>query len=179
MLKTIRKILKVGLVSKPIDKKQKLTADEFEVFGNRCQEIIKAKFKSSLAIRHIDAGSCNGCELEIHALNNAIYSIERFGIKFVASPRHADLLLVTGPVAKHMAHALLTTYNAVPDPKLVIAVGNCGVNGGEFGCSYASLGSVNKVIPVDAAIHGCPPSPLTILKGILTILERMQEHAKK
>ena len=124
----------------------------------------------ALCIRQVDAGSCNGCELEIHALNNPIYNIEGLGIKFVASPRHADLLLVTGPVARNMELALKRTYDATPDPKLVVAVGDCGCTGGIFGESYASAGRVANVIPVDVAVPGCPPSPSRILAGILTAI---------
>ena len=121
----------------------------------------------ALAIRHVDAGSCNGCELEIHALNNPYYNIEGLGIHFVASPRHADLLLVTGPVSRHMETALKRTYDATPEPKLVVAVGDCGCTGGVFGESYASCGRVSNVIPVDVAVPGCPPTPLALLQGIL------------
>ncbi|HTS81859.1 MAG TPA: hydrogenase, partial [Myxococcaceae bacterium] len=121
----------------------------------------------ALCLRHVDAGSCNGCELEIHALNNPYYNLEGAGIRFVASPRHADVLLVTGPVSVNMEEALLRTYDATPDPKLVVAVGDCGTCGGIFGESYASRGSVSKVIPVDITVPGCPPSPLAILRGIL------------
>ena len=121
----------------------------------------------ALCIRQIDAGSCNGCELEINALGNPYYNIEGLGIRFVASPRHADLLLVTGPVSKHMAIALRRTYDATPDPKLVVAVGDCGCTGGIFGESYASLGRVANVIPVDVEVPGCPPSPRALLAGIL------------
>jgi len=121
-------------------------------------------------VRHVDAGSCNGCELEIHALSNPYYNIEGLGLKFVASPRHADLLLVTGPVSRHMEIALRRTYDAVPAPKLVVAVGDCGCNGGIFGCGYASLGPVSAVLPVDVAVPGCPPSPLRILQGIVTAI---------
>lgn len=121
----------------------------------------------ALAIRQVDAGSCNGCELEIHALNNPYYNIEGLGIRFVASPRHADLLLVTGPVSRHMEEALRRTWDATPEPKLVVAVGDCGCDGGIFGESYASCGAVAKVIPVDVAVAGCPPAPLDILRGIL------------
>ncbi|MGA1982441.1 MAG: hypothetical protein ABSG84_08205 [Acidobacteriaceae bacterium] len=121
----------------------------------------------ALAIRHVDAGSCNGCELEIHALNNPYYNLEGAGIKFVASPRHADLLLVTGPVSVNMEEALRRTYDAIPDPKLVIAVGDCGTCGGIFGASYATRGSVADVIPVNHTIAGCPPTPIAILAGIL------------
>lgn len=140
--------------------------------GADCQKEIVRVFGKSLAIRMVDAGSCNGCELEIHALNNSFYDIERFGIHFVASPRHADLLLVTGPVSRHMQAALKGTYDATPDPKLVIAMGDCGADGGEFGISYASCGAVANVIPVDAVIRGCPPTPLQLLQGILALLER-------
>ncbi len=128
----------------------------------------------ALTIRHVDAGSCNGCELEIHALNNPYYNLEGLGIKFVASPRHADMLLVTGPVSRNMEVALRRTYDATPEPKLVVAVGDCGCTGGIFGESYASLGRVANVIPVDVAVPGCPPPPAAIMQGILTaVSERM------
>ena len=125
----------------------------------------------SLAIREVDAGSCNGCELEIHALNNAFYDLERFGIRFVASPRHADVLLVTGPVTKNMREALIRTYAATPDPKWVVAVGDCAVNGGIFTGSYAVEGGVSSVLPVDLRIRGCPPRPEQLLRGLLALLE--------
>ena len=128
----------------------------------------------SLSIRQIDAGSCNGCELEIHALNNAFYDIERFGIRFVASPRHADVLLVTGPVTKNMREALERTYTAAPSPKWVVAVGGCAMNGGLFAGSYAVVGGVSQVIPVDLHIRGCPPSPIELLKGLLALLETIE-----
>lgn len=121
----------------------------------------------ALTIREIDAGSCNGCELEIHALNNPYYNIEGLGIKFVASPRHADMLLVTGPVSRNMETALRRTFEATPDPKLVVAVGECACNGGIFGENYASCGQVSNVIPVDVVVPGCPPEPAEILRGIL------------
>ena len=124
----------------------------------------------SLAIREVDAGSCNGCELEIHALNNAYYDLERFGIRFVASPRHADVLLVTGPVTKNMREALERTYNATPDPKWVVTVGDCAFDGGCFAGSYAVVGGVSQVVPVDLHIRGCPPNPTQILKGLLALL---------
>jgi Ni,Fe-hydrogenase III small subunit len=124
----------------------------------------------SLSIREVDAGSCNGCELEIHALNNAYYDLERFGIRFVASPRHADVLLVTGPVTKNMREALERTYNATPDPKWVVAVGDCAFDGGCFAGSYAVVGGVSAVVPVDLHIRGCPPSPTQLLKGLLALL---------
>ncbi|HAN56746.1 MAG TPA: formate hydrogenlyase, partial [Betaproteobacteria bacterium] len=118
------------------------------------------------------AGSCNGCELEIHALSNPYYNLEGLGIQFVASPRHADMLLVTGPVSRHMETALLRTYAAIPEPKLVVAIGDCGCTGGLFGESYASLGRVSNVIPVDIAVPGCPPSPFALMQGILTGISR-------
>jgi Ni,Fe-hydrogenase III small subunit len=129
----------------------------------------------ALCIRQVDAGSCNGCELEIHALGNPVYNIEGLGIKFVASPRHADLLLVTGPVAKNMELALVQAYEATPDPKLVVAVGQCACDGGIFGESYASCGRVSKVIPVDVTVPGCPPRPVDILRGILTAVTARAE----
>jgi len=125
----------------------------------------------SLAIREVDAGSCNGCELEIHALNNAFYDLERFGLRFVASPRHADVLLVTGPVTRNMREALLRTYNATPDPKWVVAVGACAKDGGIFAGSYAVTGGVSAVVPVDLHIAGCPPTPTQLLQGLLGLLE--------
>ena len=125
----------------------------------------------SLSIREVDAGSCNGCELEIHALNNPFYDLERFGLRFVASPRHADVLLVTGPVTKNMRQALLRTYAATPDPKWVVAVGDCAVDGGLFAESYAVLGGVDAALPVDLHIRGCPPTPEQLLKGLIALLE--------
>jgi Ni,Fe-hydrogenase III small subunit len=125
----------------------------------------------SLAIRQVDAGSCNGCELEIHALNNAFYDLERFGLRFVASPRHADVLLVTGPVTKNMREALERTYRATPDPKWVVAVGDCAVDGGIFSGSYAVTGGVSNVVPVDLHIRGCPPAPTAILTGLISLLD--------
>ena len=144
-------------------------ADEaLRALAQRLQEEILGLFAGSLAIRHVDAGSCNGCELEIHMLNNPYYNIEGLGIKLVASPRHADLLLVTGPVSRNMEVALKRTYDATPEPKLVVAVGDCGCDGGIFGESYASCGRVSKVIPVDVAVPGCPPTPIALMQGILT-----------
>jgi Ni,Fe-hydrogenase III small subunit len=125
----------------------------------------------SLSIREVDAGSCNGCELEIHALNNAFYDLERFGLRFVASPRHADVLMVTGPVTKNMRQALERTYAATPDPKWVVAVGDCALDGGLFAGSYAVVGGVSAVVPVDLHIRGCPPSPTALLKGLLALVE--------
>ena len=126
----------------------------------------------SIAIRMVDAGSCNGCELEINALNNSFYNLEQFGIQFVASPRHADVLLVTGPVTKNMREALERTYNAIPEPKWVIAIGDCAVDGGMYGESYACCGGVSAVVPVDFHIRGCPPSPRQLLSGILALLKK-------
>ena len=131
----------------------------------------RARLGRSLSIRHIDAGSCNGCELELHALSNAFYDLERLGLRFVASPRHADVLTVTGPVTKNMREALLRTYNATPDPKWVIAIGHCAVDGGVFAGSYAVVGGVQEVIPVDLHIPGCPPPPTELLKGLIALLE--------
>ena len=163
MLKTLRHIAEIGIVSEPppgtddgLRERESLRQRILDVLGR------------ALCIRHVDAGSCNGCELEIHALNNPVYNLEGLGIRFVASPRHADLLLVTGPVSRHMESALLRTYHATPDPKLVVAVGDCGCTGGIFGESYASCGRVSRVIPVDVAVPGCPPAPVRILQAILT-----------
>jgi len=132
----------------------------------------RARLGRSLSIRHVDAGSCNGCELEIHALSNAFYDLERFGLRFVASPRHADVLTVTGPVTKNMREALLRTYNATPDPKWVVAVGRCAVDGGLFAGSYAVEGGVKDVVPVDLHIPGCPPNPQALLAGLLALLQK-------
>jgi Ni,Fe-hydrogenase III small subunit len=132
----------------------------------------RARLGRSLSIREVDAGSCNGCELEIHALNNAFYDLERFGLRFVASPRHADVLMVTGPVTNNKREALLRTYNATPDPKWVVAVGTCARDGGIFAGSYAVEGGVNNVIPVDLHIPGCPPSPRQLLAGLLALLQK-------
>ena len=145
MFRILNKIRKIGIVTEPLPKEISLAA-----VGTQVKQEITRCFAKSLAIRQVDAGSCNGCELEIHALNNPYYDIERFGIHFVASPRHADMLLVTGPVSRHMQAALQRTYEAAPHPKLVVAMGDCAIDGGEFGQSYASCGAVNQVIPVDA-----------------------------
>ena len=133
---------------------------------------VKARrlFGRSITIREVDAGSCNGCELEINALNNPYYNLEGLGIKFVASPRHADMLLVSGPVSRHMEVALRRTYDATPEPKLVVAIGDCGCTGGIFGENYACRGRVSNIIPVDVAVPGCPPTPLAIMQGILTAI---------
>jgi Ni,Fe-hydrogenase III small subunit len=139
--------------------------------SQRVDRAAQRRLGRSLAIREVDAGSCNGCELEIHALNNAFYDLERFGLRFVASPRHADVLMVTGPVTKNMREALERTYNATPDPKWVVAIGDCAVDGGLFAGSYAVVGGVSNVVPVDLHIRGCPPSPEQMLKGLLALLE--------
>jgi Ni,Fe-hydrogenase III small subunit len=165
MLYLLRQIAKTGIRTEPAPP----PAEEMVLVARLQREILRTLGRA-LAIRQVDAGSCNGCELEIHALGNPYYNIEGLGIRFVASPRHADLLLVTGPVSKHMAIALRRTYDATPDPKLVVAVGDCGCNGGIFGESYASLGGVGSVIPVDVAVPGCPPSPTALLQGILAAL---------
>jgi Ni,Fe-hydrogenase III small subunit len=167
MLNIIKKILTTGVVTESI---KAPTDNELEQLGITLKRQIDKKFSGSIAIRQVDAGSCNGCELEIHALNNPYYDIERFGIHFVASPRHADVLLVTGPVSRHMQTALLRTYQATPDPKWVVAVGDCAACGGEFGVSYASCGAVSNVIPVDLTIPGCPPTPLALMKGLLGLM---------
>ena len=144
--------------------------EALRVAADRLRAEVLEIFAGALTIRHVDAGSCNGCELEINSLNNPYYNLEGLGIKFVASPRHADLLLVTGPVSRHMEVALKRTYDATPDPKLVVAIGDCGCTGGIFGESYASCGRVSNVIPVDVAVPGCPPTPLAIMQGILTAI---------
>jgi len=167
MLKTLQQIAKIGIVTEPPP-----PTDESLRLREALQSRILAVLGRALCIRQVDAGSCNGCELEIHALNNPFYNLEGLGIRFVASPRHADMLLVTGPVSKHMEVALRRTYEATPDPKLVVAVGDCGCTGGIFGESYASRGRVANVIPVDVAVPGCPPRPIQILSAILTALER-------
>ncbi|CAG0998492.1 NADH-quinone oxidoreductase subunit B [Burkholderiales bacterium] len=165
MLRILRQIAKTGIVTEP----RPAPADE-AVLVARLQERVLRTLGRALTIRQVDAGSCNGCELEIHALGNPYYNIEGMGIKFVASPRHADLLLVTGPVSKHMAIALKRTYDATPEPKLVVAVGDCGCHGGIFGEGYATVGRVSNVIPVDVEVPGCPPTPTALLRGILAAI---------
>jgi len=168
MLRLFVKTLKTGVVT---ERCKKSKPSELEQLGIEVKRHIDRNFSGSLAIREVDAGSCNGCELEIHALNNPFYDVERFGIHFVASPRHADVLLVTGPVSRHMQTALLRTYEATPHPKWVIAAGDCAACGGEFGVSYATCGAVANVIPVDIVIPGCPPSPEILLKGLLGMMQ--------
>jgi len=164
MLRILGKIQRIGIITEPIPVLDEPALSEI---GAQLKAHIGERFGGSLAIREVDAGSCNGCELEIQMLGNPYYSIERFGVHFVASPRFADLLLVTGPVSRHMQAALLSTYAAMPEPRLVIAVGHCGADGGEFGTSYASCGAVANVITVDAVFRGCPPTPLALMRGIL------------
>src|SRR5713226_1409870 len=165
MLNILSRIVRTGLLTEALPSPDGTAGD-----APALQQEIMRILGRALCIRHVDAGSCNGCELEIHALNNPYYNLEGAGIKFVASPRHADMLLVTGPVSVNMEEALKRTYDAVPDPKLVIAVGDCGACGGVFGEGYASRGGVAKVIPIHHTIAGCPPSPAAILGGILQIV---------
>jgi len=166
MLKTLRQIAAVGIVTEPAP-----SPDRTLRLREALQTRILAVLGRALCVRAVDAGSCNGCELEIHALNNPLYNIEGLGIRFVASPRHADLLLVTGPVSRHMEIALRRTYEATPDPKLVVAVGDCACTGGIFAEGYATRGRISNVIPVDVIVPGCPPDPTRLLTGILTALE--------
>ena len=167
MYTILKQITRTGIVSEPAPR-----ADPaLRQVEQRLSEAVLKHFGRALAIRHVDAGSCNGCELEIHACNSPYYNLERLGIRFVASPRHADLLLVTGPVSRNMETALRRTYDATPEPKLVVAIGDCGSSGGIFGESYASCGRVSNVIPVDVAVPGCPPEPTAIIRGILAAVE--------
>ncbi len=168
----MRKILFESLLRRPLTEpppaKDEAALAELAASVDRAA---RRRLGRSLSIREVDAGSCNGCELEIHALNNAFYDLERFGLRFVASPRHADVLMVTGPVTKNMREALERTYNATPDPKWVVAVGDCALDGGIFSGSYAVVGGVSAVVPVDLHIRGCPPRPEQLLKGLLALLE--------
>jgi Ni,Fe-hydrogenase III small subunit len=167
----MKRLLLEGLLRRPVTEAAPAPGDvALEELGQAVSDVVRRRLGRSLAIRQVDAGSCNGCELEIHALNNAFYDLERFGLHFVASPRHADLLLVTGPVTRNMAEALERTYNATPDPKWVVAVGDCARDGGCFAGSYAIAGGVSAVIPVDLHIPGCPPSPTALLQGLLAVL---------
>lgn len=159
--------LRGALTESPPDADEAMLAEIAQSLEARARE----RLGRSLAIRQVDAGSCNGCELEIHALNNAFYDLERFGLRFVASPRHADVLLVTGPVTKNMREALARTYAATPDPKWVVAVGDCARDGGLFADSYACVGGVSAVVPVDLHIPGCPPTPTQLLQGLMSLLQ--------
>jgi Ni,Fe-hydrogenase III small subunit len=166
MLRILKQITKVGIVTETL-----ADSDTVEGLGSRLEAIVRKRFAGSLAIRAVDAGSCNGCELEVHATNNCYYDIERFGIHFTASPRFADMLLVTGPVTRNMETALKMTFDAMPQPGLVVAMGDCAATCGLFGKdNYAIAGAVSDIIPVDVVIHGCPPTPTDIINGILTAI---------
>src|SRR5256712_11460621 len=169
------KIWRTGLVTEVLEAGDPATLE----IGRVLEQRIKRLLGRALAIRHVDAGSCNGCELEIAGLTSPIYDMERFGLHFVASPRHADLLMVTGPVTRNMEIPLRRTYEATPDPKLVVAVGDCARTCGVFRDSYAVVGPVDRVIPVDVSIAGCPPEPSEILSGILRALDRLAERRVK
>ena len=166
MIPLLLKVIGTGIVTESSPQAR----EEWRVRSASIHAEIVQLLGRALVIRQVDAGSCNGCELEIHALNNPYYNIEGLGIRFAASPRHADLLLVTGPVAKNMELALRIAYDAMPEPKLVVAVGDCGCTGGVWGETYATCGAVSKIIPVDVAVPGCPPAPAAILQGILTAI---------
>ena len=167
----MRKLLLSGLIRSPLTERAPAPEDRaLAELAATLDHAARRRLGRSLAIRQVDAGSCNGCELEIHALNNAFYDLERFGIRFVASPRHADVLLVTGPVTKNMREALERTYDATPDPKWIVAVGDCALDGGLFAGSYAVVGGVAKVVPVDLHVRGCPPRPAELLSGLLALL---------
>ena len=170
----MRRTLLEGMLNRPLTEAPPAPDDTaLAELAGRVDAAARRRLGRSLSIREVDAGSCNGCELEIHALNNAFYDLERFGLRFVASPRHADVLMVTGPVTRNMREALERTYNATPDPKWVVAVGDCAANGGIFAGSYAVVGGVKDVIPVDLHIPGCPPTPTAMLRGLLALLERV------
>ena len=172
MLKIVQQIVRAGICTEAPPRTAAVAPAASAIHAE-----ILAILGRALAIRQVDAGSCNGCELEIHALNNPYYNVEGLGIKFVASPRHADMLLVTGPVSRNMELALRRTFDATPGPKLVVAVGDCGCSGGIFGESYASCGRVANVIPVDVSVPGCPPPPIEILRGILAAVRRTRDTA--
>lgn len=167
----MRKLLFEGLTYAPLTEPP-VAAEEVATLAHALDAAARKRLGRSLAIRQVDAGSCNGCELEIHALGNVFYDLERYGLRFVASPRHADVLLVTGPVTRNMAEALARTHAATPDPKWVVAVGACALDGGAFAGSYAVAGGVAAVVPVDLAIAGCPPTPVALLKGLLTLIPK-------
>jgi Ni,Fe-hydrogenase III small subunit len=174
----MRRLIFDGLFRRPLTEPRP-AADDAAVaeLAHAVQRTARRRLGRSLSIREVDAGSCNGCEMEIHAVNNVFYDLERFGIRFVASPRHADVLLVTGPVTKNMREALERTYNATPNPKWVVAVGDCARDGGCFAGSYAVVGGVSEVVPVDLHIPGCPPSPTALLKGLLALLAQVDKAA--
>ncbi len=169
----MRRTLLEGMLNRPLTEAPPGADDAMLAeLADKVDAAARRRLGRSLSIREVDAGSCNGCELEIHALNTAFYDLERFGLRFVASPRHADVLMVTGPVTKNMRAALERTYNATPDPKWVVAVGDCAVDGGIFSGSYAVAGGVKDVIPVDLHIRGCPPRPVALLQGLLALVEK-------
>jgi Ni,Fe-hydrogenase III small subunit len=171
----MRRMLFKSLVHGPLTEAAPVADDAaLAELSARVKEAARSRLGRTLSIREVDAGSCNGCELEIHALNNIVYDLERFGMRFVASPRHADVLLVTGPVTTNMREALERTYQATPGPKWVVAVGDCARDGGVFSGSYACVGGVSAVLPVDLHIRGCPPSPTALLRGLLALLETVQ-----
>jgi Ni,Fe-hydrogenase III small subunit len=168
----MRRLLFQGVIRRPLTEPRPARDDpELAALAQTLDAAARRRLGRSLSIREVDAGSCNGCELEIHALNNAYYDLERFGLRFVASPRHADVLMVTGPVTRNMREALERTYAATPAPKWVVAVGDCALDGGIFAGSYAVTGGVSSVVPVDLHVRGCPPSPTMLLKGLLALLE--------
>lgn len=169
----MRRHLFQGLIRPPLtDPPPPADDPELAALAGRLDATARKRLGRSLSIRAVDAGSCNGCELEMHALNNAIYDLERFGLRFVASPRHADVLMVTGPVTHNMREALERTHAATPAPKWVVAVGDCAAGRGLFAESYATMGSVAAVLPVDLHIRGCPPDPTALLKGLLALLQQ-------
>ena len=168
MWELIAKSLLTGPFTEPAPKPSEAALGEL---GQRLDAAARRRLGRSLSIREVDAGSCNGCELEIHALNNPVYDLERFGIRFVASSRHADVLMVTGPVTTNMAEALKRVYDATPAPKWVVAIGDCALDGGIFAGGYAVVGGVEAVVPVDLHVKGCPPTPQTMLEGLLALLE--------
>jgi Ni,Fe-hydrogenase III small subunit len=169
----MRTLLLKSLFARPVTIAAPSAADvELEGTGRALEERARKLFGRAITIREVDAGSCNGCELEIHALNNAVYDVERFGVRFAASPRHCDVLMVTGPVTRNMKVALERVFAATPAPKWVVAVGDCGCGCGVFEGSYAVVGAVDKVIPVDLEIKGCPPRPIDLLKGLIALMEK-------
>jgi len=168
----MRKLLLKSLLQPPLTERAPPHTDaELAELAHALDRAARHRLGRSLSVREIDAGSCNGCELEIHALNNVFYDLERFGLRFVASPRHADVLMVTGPVTKNMREGLQRTYNATPDPKWIVAVGDCALDGGVFAGSYACAGAVSRVIPVDLHVPGCPPSPIALLKALIALVD--------
>ncbi len=171
MIPLLRHIFRTGILTEP---EAATDSDDIEREIGRLHDELLGILGRALTIREVDAGSCNACELEVHAMNNPYYNLEGRGIKFVASPRHADMLLVSGPVTKNMENALLRAYECTPDPKLVVAIGDCGCNAGVFGQSYASCGAVSDVVPVDVRVPGCPPTPLAMMQGILAAVRKAQ-----